>query len=113
MRSEFRVVKEWMESVGHSSEKRVLHLERAQDTYRGVLSSLWLSIELSMHERKLPKAKEESTRKEKTEESWSLNRTGNHLCPYQLSGKLLQNTRHWIESSESCQLGSEAKLAAD
>ena len=68
-RSEFRVVKEWMESVGHSSEKRGLHLERAQDTYRGVLSSLWLSIELSMHERKLPKAKEGSTRKEKTEES--------------------------------------------
>lgn len=55
-RSEFRVVKVWMEFVGHSPEKRGLCLETAQDTCRGVLSSLWLSVELSIHERKLPKS---------------------------------------------------------
>ena len=74
-RSKFRVVKDWMESVRPGPE------EKALDTCRGVLSSLWLSIDLSIHERRLPKAKERSTRKENVEDSQSPYRLGIICAP--------------------------------
>ena len=111
-RSEFREVKDWLQFVVCSPERRQLHQERALDTGRRVLSSLWLYwAEHSWEE--IPMAKERSTRKDKAEQSWSPCRTGNNLCPHQPSGKVSQNTGHWVESSEGYQCSSEAKLAID